>query len=85
MSEGLTDEDRAKIEAARQTASGCLGPAGCFVSGFAALMTAGFLLFIPFALPRGGPGGPTVSVVAAVIAIFWVVALGFIWLWKQNK
>jgi hypothetical protein len=85
MSEGLTDEQRAKIEAAGQAATGCVGSAGCVVSAFAAVMTAGFLLFLPFAMPRGGPVEPTVFAIGAVIAVYWVAALGYFWLWKKTK
>jgi hypothetical protein len=81
MSEGLTDEHRAKIEAAQQTAGGCVGAAGCFALGIAGLMTVSGILIV---ILTGGDGG-VVLAVAAVIALTLIAALGYVWLWAKNR
>jgi hypothetical protein len=76
---GLTDRDRAKIEAARQTASGCTFAAGCLTFGLAGLVTLGGIIMMHFL--AGEPSH--VLGIAAIIALCWLAALGFFWISKQ--
>jgi hypothetical protein len=77
--DGLTDRDRAQIEAARQAAGGCTFAAGCLTLGFAGLVTFGGIIMMH--LMAREPGH--VFGIAAIIALCWLAALGFFWLSKQ--
>jgi hypothetical protein len=77
--DGLTDRDRAQIEAARQAASGCTFAAGCLTFGLAGLVTFGGIIMMH--LMAREPAH--VLGIAAIIGLCWLAALGFFWISKQ--
>jgi len=74
MPEGLSDQDRAKIEAARQSASGCLGVVSVVASICGAFVViAGLYLVLIF--------GQSAEL-AMPIAIITAIVAGFFWLYR---
>jgi hypothetical protein len=80
MPEGLSDQDRAKIEAASRSASGCMGVVALFFYGFAALVVA-IAIFLAATFQGGFDVG--ILIAAAIAALSVLVGLAFRFIAKQ--
>jgi hypothetical protein len=80
MPEGLNDQDRAKIESASQSASGCLSVVTFLFFGFAALVGA---IAIFLAATFQGGFNIVILIAAAIAALSVLVGLAFRFIAKQ--
>jgi len=79
MPEGLSDQDRARIESAGQSAGGCLTAAGYIGLGFAVLIAlAGFALMGTIAESFGAT-----LVLAGIMAVCCLVGFGYFWISRR--
>jgi hypothetical protein len=80
MPEGLSDQDRARIESARQSAGGCLNVAAFIAFAFAALV----VLFVFFAaMYFSGNDGRFIMFLVGLGVFGVLVGLAFRWIAKQ--
>jgi hypothetical protein len=82
MPEGLNDQDRAIIESARQSASGCLGVISVVAYGSAVLVvTVGIVVMA--ILEQMGIYAVPIGIIAAIVAgILWFIARAYRWIGK---
>jgi hypothetical protein len=79
MPEGLSDQDRARIESAGQSASGCLTAAGYIGLGFAVLIAlVGFVLMRTIAQSTSAK-----LVLAGIMIVCCLVGFGYFWISRR--